>query len=164
MAVNVEDLVRRHASKGVIVDTNILVLFIVGCFDPQRIPRFKRTCQFQVTDFNLLVQLLASFHRRVTTPSILAETSNHVSQLGEPARGQCLRKLAEIIGKLEERYVASAELAIEDTFPLIGLTDTSIQRAAKDGLLVLTDDLTLANRLASRGMAAINFNHIRAWQ
>ena len=164
MAGNIDELIRHHASKGVIVDTNILLLFIVGAFDPKRIPIFKRTHQFQIADFDLLVRLLDEFHRRVTTPSILTETSNFLSQLKEPAREQCLHLLAEVIGKLDERYVASEELAAEDIFPSIGLTDTSIQKAANDGLLVLTDDYRLANQLESRDLAAINFNHIRAWE
>ena len=39
-------LIEKYASRGVLVDTNILLLFVVGAFDRELIPRFKRTSHF----------------------------------------------------------------------------------------------------------------------
>jgi hypothetical protein len=36
-------LIEKHRAKGVLVDTNLLVLLLVGAVNKQRIPRFKRT-------------------------------------------------------------------------------------------------------------------------
>jgi rRNA-processing protein FCF1 len=162
MEPNLAELIRAHASRGVLVDANLLLLYIVGSYDLQRISRFKRTCQFQPSDFEFLARFMALFHRRVTTPSVLAEVSNLVSQMGEPARTECLASLAADIETLDERYDRSRDVAREESFLSVGLTDAAIQVVARaEGLLVLTDDYRLANRLLAEGLAAINYNHIR---
>jgi uncharacterized protein YaiI (UPF0178 family) len=42
-----------------------------------------------------------------------------------------------------------------------GLTDAGIASLYEQGVLVLTDDLPLQQWLASKGLDALNFNHIR---
>jgi hypothetical protein len=52
-------LVIRYRRSGVIVDTNILLLYFMGRFAPDQIKRFKRTASlFNTEDFALLVVLL----------------------------------------------------------------------------------------------------------
>jgi hypothetical protein len=36
-------LIEKHRAKGVLVDTNLLVLFLVGLVNKRRVPEFKRT-------------------------------------------------------------------------------------------------------------------------
>jgi hypothetical protein len=47
-------LIEKHRAKGVLVDTNLLVLYLVGTVNPRRIPNFKRTGDFNIDDYNLL--------------------------------------------------------------------------------------------------------------
>lgn len=161
MEVDIGDLIRDHQLTGVLIDTNILLLHVVGSADRKRISKFKRTKQFTIGDFDLLQKLLACFSRRVTTPSVLTEVSNFASQLEEPGRANCLNRLAEEIQTLEEQFEPSSELADDEDFCKIGLTDTSIKSVARNHLLVLTDDYQLANRLEFMGTKVLNFNYIR---
>ena len=155
-------LIEKYASRGVLVDTNILLLFVVGAFDRELIPRFKRTSHFAPEDYDLLARLLRVFHRTITTPNVLTEVSNLTAQLGEPAKTGCMRLLAQGIALLDEHYVASAEAAPTALFPRLGLTDAGILLLAGGESLVLTDDLELFVALAKAGVDAINFNHVRA--
>ena len=82
-------LVNRYATKGVLVDTNILLLYFVGTVNRDRIERFKRTKTFTTNDYDVLVRLLSIFQKIVTTPNILTEVSNFINQLGEPERSRC---------------------------------------------------------------------------
>ena len=68
-------LIQKYHSRGVLVDTNILLLRFVGDFDRDLIPRFKRTAQFVVEDYDLLKRLLVRFNSTITTPHILAEVN-----------------------------------------------------------------------------------------
>jgi hypothetical protein len=43
---------------GLLVDTNLLVLFAVGTVNRNRIETFKRTSQYTKGDFDLLVRVL----------------------------------------------------------------------------------------------------------
>jgi rRNA-processing protein FCF1 len=157
----VQRLVVRYARKGILIDTNILLLYFVGSFDQDLISSFKRTLQFTVEDYNTLLLLLQMFDRLVTTPNILTEVSNFSGQLGEPAKTSYFYTFAKQLALMEEHYVASREVAAEDEFIKMGLTDASIFKLPKDQYLVLTDDFRLSQSLQHKGIDVINFNHIR---
>lgn len=162
MDIDLGDVIVRYASRGILIDTNILLMFAVGCTDRRQIPKFKRTRQFRPEDFDLLSVFLSRFNRKVTTPSVLTEVSNLAGQLSEPLRTRCFRRLSEEIQLLEEHYDRSASIAENDLFVAIGLTDCAIRLAAEDRYLVLTDDYRLANRLDHLRIDAVNFNYLRA--
>lgn len=158
-------LVSRYSNKGVVVDTNLLLLYFVGRYQPNRIGTFKRTEQFTIKEYELLCGFLSRFQKIVTTPNILSEVSSLSNQFGEPARSEYFKKFAEGISSLDEHYSTSESLAHEAEFIRIGLTDTSIRSLAKGRFLVLTDDFRLSQILLRVGVDVINFNHIRpyAW-
>jgi hypothetical protein len=160
MTVDLERLIRRHQQSGILVDTNILVLAVVGSANRDLIARFKRTQQFLPEDFDTLIALLERFRVHITTPCILAEVSNLIGQLPGDAKERGLRVLAEMIGNFQESYKVSKKLAKAEAFVRLGLTDTSIVESAHKRL-VLTDDLDLARFLGNQRLNVINFNHIR---
>jgi hypothetical protein len=155
------DQIQRYGAKGLLVDTNILLLYLVGSFDRKLVSRFKRTSQFTPEDFDLLAGLLSRFQRIVTTPNVLSEVSNLSGQLGEPARSKVLERFAAVVQLLDEHYLASTKACQAGPFIKLGLTDSAILLLAQDAYLVLTDDLKLHNFLEKAGIDSINFNHIR---
>jgi len=161
MSENMVDLVREYAPKGVLVDTNILLLFLLGRVDRERIGQFKRTAQFTPLDFDMLAQVLLKFQQVVTTPNVLTEVSNLGGQLTGRVRSEFMDVFASSIGSFVEQFVYSAAAAATNVFKKIGLTDACIGAACKDKYLVLTDDFALAQILAAEGIDVINFNHLR---
>ena len=152
---------QRYRQAGIMVDTNILLLFFIGAFDQNLIPRFKRTRQFSVEDYATLISILDLFDRIATTPHILTEVSNLSGQLREPARSEYFKKFSSDITLLEEENVASRDVAQMQEFVKFGLTDTGIIHLTKGKYLVLTDDFRLSQYLQSAGVDVVNFNHIR---
>jgi len=161
MIEEVRALFARYCQTGILVDTNILLLYIVGLVNRQRIPKFKRTNQFIPEDYDLLVQILKSFRQVLTTPNILTEVNSLANQLGEPERSKCLQLFGQSMVQLEEVYHPSLQLAQLPEFQKFGLTDCSILNVAQGSYLVLTDDLRLAATLQRKGIDTVNFNNIR---
>jgi rRNA-processing protein FCF1 len=161
----IQELVSRYKNKGLLVDTNLLLLYFVGAYDPDRIPKFKRTMAFTVDEFWLLASFLDAFEKLVTTPNVLTEVSNLSGQLAENLRSPFYSEFASRIPLLEEHYIPSASVSSLVHFNKFGLTDSGVVQLVKDNYLVLTDDLSLVGYLHNRGIDAINFNHIRslAW-
>jgi hypothetical protein len=56
-----------------LVDTNLLVLFLVGMVNKRRILNFKRTQDFTIEDFDLLSRLIDWFGKLVSTPHVLSQ-------------------------------------------------------------------------------------------
>ena len=155
------ELVQRYRTAGVLVDTNILLLFFIGSVERRLIKRFKRTQGFEQNDFDLTIGFLKLFENRiVTTPHILTEVSNLAGQLG-PQKQRFFSYFAKGISQLIEHYEPSANLAQAESFAKFGLTDTAIVKLVKDQFLVLTDDFPLSNYLGKQGVDVLNFNHLR---
>jgi len=150
---------RRH--DKLLLDTNLLVLLVIGLTDPTQIERFKRTRAYTRADYELLRNFVNGYRALVTTPNVLTETSNLAGQLAEPLRGRALAVLAGFINGAEERFYASRVLAEERLYLQLGLTDTAVKHAAAEEISVLTDDLPLYGRLASGGAEVFNFHHLR---
>jgi hypothetical protein len=154
-------LISRYRRKGLLIDTNLLLLYFVGTNDPDRVPKFKRTSSFTVEEFWLLANFYHKFERVVTTPNILTEVSNLLGQLAADLRNSFYAGFAERIPDFEEFYTPSRTISATAHFNRLGLTDSGITDLVKNQYLVLTDDASLARYLENREIDVINFNHIR---
>lgn len=157
----IRELVARYRNKGLLVDTNLLLLYFIGAYDPERIPKFKRTMAFTVDEFRLLAEFLNGFDKLVTTPNVLTEVSNLSGQLAENLHVPFYDAFASRIPFLEEHFVTSVSVSSLAHFNKFGLTDSGIVQLVKDKYLVLTDDLSLVGYLQNHGIDVVNFNHIR---
>lgn len=72
--------IRRN---GLLVDTNLLVLFTVGLVNRNRIKTHKRTSKYNEDDYDLLVRALGKIQPLYTVPHVLAEVSNLIDLSGE---------------------------------------------------------------------------------
>jgi hypothetical protein len=153
-------LIEKYSSKGALIDSNLLLLIAVGIYNRTRIASFKRTTQYTVRDFVLIIGLFDNFRRRVTTPHIITEVSNLARQLSEAEHKAVSAVLKFLIENTLEIYAPSVTLTENGLFPSLGITDCAILQAS-EGVLVLTDDFRLSNVLSSLGRDVININHIR---
>jgi hypothetical protein len=159
---NINELIGSYQTKGLLVDTNLLLLYFVGAYDPERIPRFKRTMAFTVDEFLLLSMFFEIFETIITTPNILTEVSNLSGQLPTNLRSFFWEDFAGRMSGLQESYTPSTTISASAHFTKFGLTDSGIVGLVKNKYLVLTDDLKLFGYLQNLGIDVINFNHIRA--
>lgn len=166
MPEDVASKIRRHLRSGVLVDTNLLLVYFVGLYDSvsgyQVINNFKYTKgRYDTGDFDVLIALLERFDTRITTPHILTEVSNMLGQLSDPARTTCFELLKQTIPSLHELSISSTQLSDDEAFLKFGIADTAIRKVAEDSYLVLTDDFRLAGYLDRIGIDALNFHHIK---
>lgn len=155
------ELLYRYRSKGILIDTNLLLVYFVGNYDPSLIPKFKRTLTFTVEDFDILGRAFKFFSKVVTTPNILTEVNSFSNQLPEGIKPAYYAKMAEQVSILEEHYLTSRKICALEHFKKFGLTDSGLIELVKDNYLVLTDDFRLASYMQNVGVDVINFNHIR---
>ena len=152
---------KGQARQRLLVDTNILLLYIVGSLSIELIQRHRRTNKFSKEDYYLLTRLLSQFGTIVVTPNILTEVSNLLGYTEDLAKARLLLGLASLTTVVEERYLPSSEVSQAAEFSRLGLADSSNLLLAQEDLIVLTDDLPLSLALQRRGVEVINFNHLR---
>ncbi len=148
---------------SVILDSNLLLLFVVGSASRGYIAKHKRLKTFDSSDFDLLLEQLSVASTIVLTPNTLTETSNLIDHIGEPARSHIYETLRNLLllPESEERYVASKRATAVPELARLGLTDCALLDLCAEGLPLITADLSLFLAAVSRGAKALNFNHLR---
>jgi rRNA-processing protein FCF1 len=157
-------LIQKYRSKGLLVDTNLLLLLFVGSVDPQLVSKFERTKSrgFTANDFQLLQKLICFFGGKViTTPNILTEVSNLSRKLHGELRVRYFTQFGKYVRAFQEKYSPSKDCSTEAHFIALGLTDSSIVLVSEKNFLVLTDDFPLAATLGTKKIDVLNFNHLR---
>ena len=157
--------VARHSSKGILLDTNTLLLLLFARYQPSMIGK-KRLEEYTEEDAQLLVQFVQQFCRILTTQHVLAETSNLARQI---VKNRLHEELSELLHPLFclNRPDSFKQCAIDGEnidrvlFGRLGLTDSGLASMVQTKQLLLTADLDLYVAVVSNGGDAINFNHMR---
>lgn len=144
-----------------LIDTNILCLLAVGRLGREQISRHKRLRAYSAADFDLLLDVMSRFSGIVTTPHVLAESSNLLSQSQEPLATAARRSLAELTATLDERMIPAVLVVQRPEYGRLGLTDSGILDLLDKDCLLISADLGLYLASEAAGFPAINFNHLR---
>lgn len=153
---------RWNPQRTVLVDTNLLVLLIIGSVAPSHISRVGRTRGYSEDDYHVARSIVNRFACAATTPHVLTETSNLVLQgVWGGLAEEVVKRLRGIYITADERFVPAHKLFRDRFAASFGLADSAIIDAARRGCTVLSDDLALSLAVESLGLAAINFNHLR---
>ena len=89
----------------VAVDTNLLLLLIVGSTRKDFICRHKRLKSYTERDFELIAQTLRNVDVIISTPNVMTEVSNLLVQgVLEPLRSELLSRFVSLSAAMDERY------------------------------------------------------------
>lgn len=162
--MNLEEIINRYQSKGLLLDSNLLLVLCVGAIDRNLVENFKRTRAYSANDYDLLLEFTKSFRNKVfTTPNIMTEVNNLGMHLQGKHRSEFQKEFGRLADQFLEEYTKSNDAVKIPIFQYCGLADSIAFGMAQnnDGCLLLTDDPRLADSVAKSGGAVLNFNHIR---
>ena len=159
---------RATAAKqpgALLLDTNVLLVLVVGRHSEDLLESFKRTSYYNRSDYHRIQSHCVRYENSgslMTTPHILTEVSNLLNQLGEPARQECRRAMASFIAIADERFQGARSLTPLPEFVRFGLADTAIVQLATSNVGVFTDDFALGGLLEKRGVPVLNLRKMRS--
>jgi len=145
----------------VLIDANLLTLWIVGEVSKDEVLRNRRTKRYSIEDHQILARYLIRFSRVMILPNIATETSNLIGALSGDYLKKARAILAAGLNVWNESYIQSASASKEPDFNRLGLTDAAILISATRETEVLTDDLDLYLSLSRRRIPVTNFTHLR---
>ena len=150
--------------RKIYIDTNLLMLLVVGATGKHLIAKHARLEIFEIEDYERLLGFVEKIGHILVTPNILTEASNLLGQHGEPERSRIFGTLRAIIERAEEVFVDSEAASGNSKFIRLGLTDAALMEVvSRSNPLITTDlDLYLAAS-AVDGDAAFNFFHYQWW-
>jgi rRNA-processing protein FCF1 len=149
------DVIRKYKNKGVVVDANILLLYVVGTFDLSLIRNFKRTSSFTENQFDRVSKFIEKFSRTITAPHILTEVDDLLGNRVE------LRAVLAAYIKNSIEHHSEASLLIEGTYyTTVGIADSAIYDLARNNYLIFTDDGLLHNILSKSGLDVVKLDYV----
>lgn len=143
-----------------LLDTNVLILFLVGKASRGFIDKHMRTSGFIARDYDLLLDWMGKVDAYITLPHVLTETSNLLQKHSGPIRDEPNRLLKVFIESARELRPSSVTGAVLHSYPRLGLTDSMIISILNDDISILTSDLKLYLELARKGASVTNFSHL----
>ena len=148
---------------NLIVDTNLLLLYLVGSYNIEFIEYCRRIKKYTKNDFIKVRNIILAYQKIYITPQILAEISNLSEDIKNPKREPYLGKLIEIVRKFNEEYVSLLKLIPNKKLvSQIGFTDISIMETAKKyNCMLFTDDFPLAQIASLNQCTVINYTNIQ---
>lgn len=148
---------------AVAVDSNLMLLLVVGLASRDFIAKHKRLQAFTADDFDLLLSELAVASEVLVTPNVLTETSNLIDHIADPARTQVYERFRDLLSTATaiETHVPSLDAVHRSELPRLGLSDCALLELAARGIPLVTVDLHLYLAAAAKGYKALNFNHMR---
>lgn len=147
--------------RSVLIDTNLLVLLVVGVYRKSLIGEHKRTKQFIPEDFDLLGQTIDGFEAIWITSHCLAEASNLLKQTHASQARELLLCLSAIVANTRESHIQKDAIFKDKHAGRLGVADTGILIKSRRVSCVLTVDFDLYSQISGMGRNVINFNHLR---
>jgi hypothetical protein len=143
--------------KPIVIDTQLLVLLIVGVTNPEFISRHKRLAPIYTQSHLIKLQsILVHAPKLICTPHILTETSNLLRQVADPMRSQIMATFKRFIDSADERQVQGVDAAGQPRFVRLGLTDAAVLSLDPAEVQILTVDHDLHIATLEKGFEAQN--------
>ena len=143
---------------GWFIDSNLLVLLVVGLVDRRLVGKHRRTRAFIPENYDRLIVEIGDL-RVFVTPNTLTEASNLLED-SEDIR--FLDQLRNLIERSNEIIVKSSTAAQNSAFTRLGLTDTALLEviSVENPLITVDFDLYLA-AAEKEGAPVVNFTYLQ---
>jgi hypothetical protein len=142
-----------------LIDTNVLILLLLGRADPANFGKHKRLDIFVLDDLKNLEAILRDATGFVTLPYILAQCSD-LMKIGDRAPSAVVQMYEKFVMQAEEIDCRSKDIIESQYFRRLGLTDAAIIQLVRDRVHVVTVDYELFGVLCDRGVIATNLRHM----
>jgi len=136
----------------ILIDTNALILLLIGLMDVRLIDKHKRTSIYEEQDFNDLISVIGSVDRLIVLPNVWTEADNLLNNFGGEQKYQYVIKTIETIKTTTETYIESIKGAESYNYFHLGLTDSLLLECAKECDLLITSDSSLSDYAVANGV------------
>jgi sugar-specific transcriptional regulator TrmB len=157
---------KNNINKGLLVDSNLILVYLIGELNQNFIKDFSRTKTYTLADYKNVKKIIEDdFQKKLkTTPNILTEVNSLANKLTENDKEEFALLFSRLIEQMDEIYQESKEIVSTNTNVVrrFGLTDAVIVKIVKKyDLLLLTDDFKLSGYINKLGsVQSLNIRHV----
>ena len=135
-----------------IIDSNALVVLVIGLIDPKLFKTHKRTSIYDEDDFFELQNVIGSLKQIVVLPNVWTEVDNLLNGFSGNYKYSYISIFANLIELTTETYISSDKVISKYEFYDLGLTDSLILEKASTCELLITSDSRLSDYASANGI------------
>lgn len=161
----IEDYLPCRINK-IIIDTNILLMYLIGINNKENIHNHPRSSKYSKIDFMFINDIVLKYNPIITTPHILAEISN-LNRNKNNKEDNIRKKIFKILFRLikgdmiEEQFISIENILNDQRIFALGIADVGIKiLAKKSNFAVITSDKKHYNYLNEKKIPCVNYNHV----
>lgn len=145
----------------ILIDTNALVVLLIGLINPDLVSRHKRTSIYEKQDFYDLLDVIEKFENLIVLPNIWTETDNLLNNFTGSQKVTYVQKITETLRASSEKYIHSIKATEAPSFYDLGLTDSLILNCAQECDLLITSDSNLSDYALANGIKVYDMIKVR---
>lgn len=145
----------------ILIDSNALVVLLIGMIDPNLIDSHKRTSIYEIEDYYELTNVIGNIENLIVLPNIWTEVDNLLNDFSGNYKYQYIMQITEVIKSTSEKYLESKNGASSNSFFQLGLTDSLILEHAKECKLLITSDSKLSDHALAQGIKVYDMVKVR---
>lgn len=128
-----------------LIDTNALIVLLLGIIDKRLILTHKKTSIYEVKDYENLSNFIGNFSNLLVLPNVWTEVDNLLNSFTGNQKYKYIIAIKSLIEKTSEKYFESKNIVHNYTFELVGITDSLLLEVAKDCKFLITSDSKLSD-------------------
>lgn len=136
----------------ILIDSNALVVLIIGLVDQNLISKHKRTSIYTKKDFLDLLRVIGQFENLLVLPNTWTEVDNLLNRFSGNYKFKYIQIARNLIKRASEQYIETKSGFQNPSFWNLGLTDTLILEAGKECKLIITSDSKLSDYAQAYGI------------
>ena len=146
----------------IVIDTNALVILLIGMVDPRQFKTHKATSIYTEKDYLRLLKYIGNLEHLLTLPNILTEADNLLNRFQGDLRYGYARAFLELVNRSTERYLPSTGATDDYRLSELGLADTLLlQLAETTESTVISGDSQLADYARAAGLNVVDLVALR---
>jgi rRNA-processing protein FCF1 len=136
----------------ILIDTNALVVLLIGIIDPRLIKTHKRTSIYEEEDYNELISVIGKIDNLIVLPNVWTEVDNLLNNFSGNYKFKYVEEISTIIKLTTEKYISTSIATESDYFFELGVTDSILLEYAKKCKLLITSDSKLSDYAIANGI------------
>ena len=144
-----------------LIDTNALIILLVGLVDPVLIKSHKRTSIYEEQDFFNLISLIGDFNNLVVLPNVWTEVDNLLNNFGRGYKKKYIDEISQTIKITSEKYLNTKTAITSSGFYDLGVTDSLLLEYSKQCEFLITSDSLLSDYALANGVKVFDLVKIR---
>jgi len=136
----------------IVIDTNALLLLVVGSIDKKLINSHKRTSIYNEQDYYDLLNIIGDFKNLIILPNVWTEVDNLLNNFKGERKFYYHNVITEIIKLSTEKHIYTIDAINTVPFFNLGVTDCLLLILAKQNSLLITSDSSLSDYAIANGI------------